>query len=91
MGHAEAGRTHLRNMCWNACDWVMDLMSLGTWPRAVRKNRRQHCRRGHEQRSGYGTMLQAGRSLVRGPMRSMNSFSLPNPSGHTGPWGSLIL
>jgi hypothetical protein len=28
-------------------------------------------------------MLQAGRSRVRLPMRSLNFFNLPNPSSHT--------
>jgi hypothetical protein len=28
-------------------------------------------------------MPQAGRSPVRGPMRRINSFNLPNPSGRT--------
>jgi hypothetical protein len=30
-------------------------------------------------------MLLAGRSRVRDPTRLMNSFNLPNPSGHTRP------
>jgi hypothetical protein len=32
---------------------------------------------------GCGTMLQAGRSWVRFPMRSLNCFNLPTPSSHT--------
>jgi hypothetical protein len=32
---------------------------------------------------GGGTMLQAGRSRVRNPMRSENFVSLPNPSSRT--------
>jgi hypothetical protein len=32
-------------------------------------------------------MLLAGWLRVRVPMRSMNLFNLPNPSGRTRPWG----
>jgi hypothetical protein len=35
------------------------------------------------------TLLQAGRSRVRGPMLWMFSINLPNPSGCTRPWGLL--
>jgi hypothetical protein len=37
---------------------------------------------------GRGTMLQAGRSRVRFPMRSLNFFNLPNPSSRTMVLGS---
>jgi hypothetical protein len=37
-----------------------------------------------------GTMLQVERSRVRDPMRWINLFNLPNHSGRTRPWGSLI-
>jgi hypothetical protein len=33
----------------------------------------------------------AGRSLVPDPMKEMNVFNLPNPSGRTWPWGLLSL
>jgi hypothetical protein len=41
--------------------------------------------------AGWSTMLQAGRSRVRDPMRSLTFFNLPNPSSDTGPciWLSL--
>jgi hypothetical protein len=39
----------------------------------------------------YINMLQAGRSRVRDPMRSMKFFNLPNPSGRIRTWGSLSL
>jgi hypothetical protein len=32
---------------------------------------------------GWGTMLQAGRSRVRFPLRSLDIFNLPNPSSRT--------
>jgi nitrogen fixation/metabolism regulation signal transduction histidine kinase len=32
---------------------------------------------------GLGTMLQSGRSQVRVSIRSLNFFSLPNPTSHT--------
>jgi hypothetical protein len=35
-----------------------------------------------------GTMLQAGRSRVRFPMRSLDFFNLPNPSSRTMALGS---
>jgi hypothetical protein len=37
---------------------------------------------------GRGTMLQAGRSWVRFPMRSWNFFNLPNPFSRTVALGS---
>jgi hypothetical protein len=37
---------------------------------------------------GWGTMLQAGRSRDRIPMRSLDFFNLPNPSSHTMILGS---
>jgi hypothetical protein len=37
---------------------------------------------------GWGTMLQAGRSRVRVPMRSLDFFNLPNPSRRTMALGS---
>jgi hypothetical protein len=40
---------------------------------------------------GWGTMLQARRSRIRDPMRSMKFFYLPNPSSHTRPWSVLSL
>jgi hypothetical protein len=41
---------------------------------------------------GWGTVLQAGRSRVWFPLRSLISFfSLPNPSSCTKPWGWLSL
>jgi hypothetical protein len=43
---------------------------------------------GTRYRSGWGAMLQAGRSRVRGPMRWINFFGLPNPSSRTRPWAS---
>jgi hypothetical protein len=46
---------------------------------------------GTQQRSGFGTTLQAGRSRVRDPMRSINLLNLPNLFGRTRPWGSLSL
>jgi hypothetical protein len=33
--------------------------------------------------TGWGTLLQVGRSRVQVPMRSLDFFSLPNPSGRT--------
>jgi hypothetical protein len=39
--------------------------------------------------SGQGTMLQAGRSWVRDPMKWMIIFNIPNLSGRTRPWVSL--
>jgi hypothetical protein len=36
----------------------------------------------------WGTMLQSGRSRVRFPVKSLNSFNLPNPSSHTMALGS---
>jgi hypothetical protein len=43
------------------------------------------------QRSDWSAMLRAGSSLVRFPMRSLNLFSLPNPSIRTRPWSLLRL
>jgi hypothetical protein len=37
---------------------------------------------------GWGTMLQAGRSRVQFPMRSLYFFNLPNPSSRTMALGS---
>jgi hypothetical protein len=37
---------------------------------------------------GWGTMLQAGMSWVRFPMRSLDYFNWPNPSSHTTVLGS---
>jgi hypothetical protein len=37
---------------------------------------------------GWGTMLRAGRSRVRVPMRSLNFFNWPNPSSRTMALGS---
>jgi hypothetical protein len=37
---------------------------------------------------GWGTMLQAGRSLVRFPMRELDFFNLPNPSNRAMALGS---
>jgi hypothetical protein len=37
---------------------------------------------------GWGTILQAGRSRVRFPMRSLNFFNWPNPSSRTMALGS---
>jgi hypothetical protein len=37
---------------------------------------------------GWGTMLQAGRSRVRVPMRSLDFFDLPNPSNRIMALGS---
>jgi hypothetical protein len=37
----------------------------------------------HSSIAGWGTMLQAGRSWVRFPMRTVYFFSWPNPSSHT--------
>jgi hypothetical protein len=37
---------------------------------------------------GWDTMLQAGRSRVRFPMRSLDFFNLPNPSSRTMALGS---
>jgi hypothetical protein len=38
-----------------------------------------------------GIVLQAGRSLVRDPLRWMIFFDVLNPSGHTIPWALLNL
>jgi hypothetical protein len=40
---------------------------------------------------GWGTMLKAGRSRDRDPMRSLNYFTLPNLSNLSRPWGLLGL
>jgi hypothetical protein len=38
---------------------------------------------------GWGTMLQAGKSLLWVPMRSLNLSNLPKPSSRTRSWGLL--
>jgi hypothetical protein len=42
----------------------------------------------HSSIEGWGTMLKAGRSWVRFPMRYLDFINLPNPSSHTMALGS---
>jgi hypothetical protein len=43
---------------------------------------------GHAWRRGWGTMLQAGISRIRDPIKLM-FFNVSNPSSRTRPWGLL--